>query len=97
MSESETTPGTLSDEDIRTVIPAGPTATTRDSDSTDPDSDGVDSTDSEGSTPPTRTGWIRRIRMVSTRPTPTRRQPTLHPGSSPIAPSDPGAPEPVRR
>ena len=53
MSESENTPGTLSDEDIRTVTPAGPTATTRDSDSTDPDSDGVDSsppppTDTDG-------------------------------------------------
>jgi hypothetical protein len=48
MSESETTPGTLSDEDIKTVIPAGPAATTRDSDSTDPDSDGVDSTDTDG-------------------------------------------------
>ncbi len=48
MSETETTPGTLSDEDIRTVAPATPTATTRDSDTTDPDSDGVDSTDSDG-------------------------------------------------
>jgi hypothetical protein len=48
MSESETNPGTLRDEDIRTVTPAGPTATTRDSDSTDPDTDGVDSTDTDG-------------------------------------------------
>jgi hypothetical protein len=47
MSENEGTPGTLSDEDIRTVIQT-PTATTRDTDSTDPDTDGVDSTDSDG-------------------------------------------------
>lgn len=48
MTERESTPGTLSDEDIRTVTPSGPTATTRDSDSTDPDTDAVDSTDTDG-------------------------------------------------
>jgi hypothetical protein len=45
---SEPTPGTLTDEDIRTIAPGGPKATTRDSDTTDPDTDGVDSTDSDG-------------------------------------------------
>jgi hypothetical protein len=48
MSEAETSPRTLSDDDIRTVGVSGPMATTRDSDTTDPDSDGVDSTDSDG-------------------------------------------------
>jgi hypothetical protein len=49
MSENETTPGTLSDEDIRTVGGSTPQATTRDSDGVDStDSDGVDSTDSDG-------------------------------------------------
>ncbi len=47
MSENETTPGSLNDDDIRTVTQV-PSATTRDTDSTDPDSDGVDSTDSDG-------------------------------------------------
>lgn len=47
MSESEATPRTLTDEEIRTVKHA-PQATTRDSDTTDPDTDGVDSTDSDG-------------------------------------------------
>lgn len=48
MSEADTSPRTLNDEDIRTVGASGPRATTRDSDTTDPDSDGVDSTDSDG-------------------------------------------------
>jgi hypothetical protein len=48
MSENETQPGTLSDEDIRTVG-GTPKATTRDGDGVDStDSDGVDSTDSDG-------------------------------------------------
>jgi hypothetical protein len=48
MSETETNPRTLSDDDIRTVGVSGPTATTRDSDTTDPDTDSVDSTDTDG-------------------------------------------------
>ena len=48
MTEDERTPGALSDEDIRTVDAERPAATTRDSDSTDPDTDGVDSTDTDG-------------------------------------------------
>jgi hypothetical protein len=49
MSEDDTTPGTLTDEDIRTVGGTTPKATTRDSDGVDStDSDGVDSTDSDG-------------------------------------------------
>jgi hypothetical protein len=48
MSEAETSPRTLSDDDIRSVGASEPTATTRDSDTTDPDSDGVDTTDTDG-------------------------------------------------
>jgi len=48
MTEDERTPGTLRDEDIRTVDVGTPTATTRDTDSTDPDTDGVDTTDTDG-------------------------------------------------
>jgi hypothetical protein len=48
MSEAETSPRTLSDDDIRNVGASEPTATTRDSDTTDPDSDGVDTTDTDG-------------------------------------------------
>ena len=48
MTEDERTPGTLNDEDIRTVGADSPTATTRDTDSTDPDTDGVDTTDTDG-------------------------------------------------
>ena len=48
MAEDDTAQGTLSDDDIRTIGGSTPSATTRDSDSTDPDSDGVDTTDSDG-------------------------------------------------
>jgi hypothetical protein len=50
MSENEKTEGTLSDEDIRSIASGVPSATTRDgdSDSTDPDTDGVDTTDTDG-------------------------------------------------
>jgi hypothetical protein len=49
MSENETGPGSLTDENIRTIGSAVPTATTRDTDGVDTtDSDGVDSTDSDG-------------------------------------------------
>jgi hypothetical protein len=49
MTESETAPGTLIDEDIQTIAGTVPQATTRDSDGVDStDSDGVDSTDSDG-------------------------------------------------
>jgi hypothetical protein len=49
MSETEAIPGSLSDEDIRTVGGTIPRATERDSDGVDTtDSDGVDSTDSDG-------------------------------------------------
>jgi len=49
MSENETGPESLTDEDIRTIGSAAPAATTRDSDGVDStDSDGVDSTDSDG-------------------------------------------------
>ena len=47
MSEEQATPGTLSDEDIR-IVGGGARASTRDTDSTDPDTDGVDTTDSDG-------------------------------------------------
>ena len=48
MTENERTTGTLSDDDIRTIGAGTPSATTRDSDSTDPDTDGVDTTDTDG-------------------------------------------------
>ncbi|HEX2405406.1 MAG TPA: hypothetical protein VHM29_11955 [Acidimicrobiia bacterium] len=49
MSEAETRPRTLSDDDIRSAGVSAPTATTRDSDGVDTtDSDGVDTTDSDG-------------------------------------------------
>lgn len=48
MTESEAPSRKLSDEDIRTVGVGGPKATTRDSDSSDPDTDGVDTTDTDG-------------------------------------------------
>jgi hypothetical protein len=49
MTENEQTVG-LSDDDIRTIGSGVPSATTRDgdSDSTDPDTDGVDTTDTDG-------------------------------------------------
>ena len=49
MGDNEATPGTLTEDDIRTVGRTVPKATTRDSDGVDTtDSDGVDSTDSDG-------------------------------------------------
>ncbi len=48
MTEDERNPGTLTDEDIQTVGADTPAATTRDTDSTDPDTDGVDTTDTDG-------------------------------------------------
>ena len=48
MSEDQAAPGTLSDEDIRTIGGETPKATSRDTDSTDPDTDGVDTTDTDG-------------------------------------------------
>jgi hypothetical protein len=50
MSENDQADRTLNDDDIRTVGAATPNATTRDgdNDSTDPDTDGVDTTDTDG-------------------------------------------------
>ena len=48
MSEDEVAPVTVSDEDIRTIGGEPPRATSRDTDSTDPDTDGVDTTDTDG-------------------------------------------------
>lgn len=48
MSEEQPTPGSVSDEDIRIVGGGTREASTRDTDSTDPDTDGVDTTDSDG-------------------------------------------------
>jgi hypothetical protein len=48
MTEDAPAPGTLSDDEIRTVGADVPKATSRDTDSTDPDTDGVDTTDTDG-------------------------------------------------
>jgi len=48
MTEDERAVGTLRDEDIRIVGGGTGKASTRDTDSTDPDTDGVDTTDTDG-------------------------------------------------
>ncbi len=72
--------GTLSDEDIRTILPVGGVGTKLE---TDPDTDDADGTDGDSRAATARTPTARTLRMDPTRTEPMAKTPTARTGSVP--------------
>ena len=76
----DNTQGTLSDEDIKTILPVGGVATTLE---TDPDTKDADGTDGDTTDGPTATARTPTARTVPIRTVPTERTPTARTGIAP--------------